>query len=106
MTGAVVHSNTLQIVDDVPHHQEILAALLLEYPDATIVTPSIINLYHNDALRAYMGKVEENHPDAVWYLLPENTYGAPEEYCCNGARYYTSSSDYVSFPQIKVKSSL
>lgn len=86
---------------DRERHEHLKRAQLELYPTSIIVTPAVLQLHHKQAYISYMDTIKHVSPNAIWYLLPIGSYGAPDGYHCNGVRYGTALSDYVSFINIK-----
>lgn len=101
MSHVVLYGSHLQIVEDRERHEQLMLIQMKTYPTSIIVTPAVLQLYHNQAYIEYMDQIRETSPNAVWYLLPEGTYGAEEGYHCNGIRYGAEPSDYVSMVRVK-----
>jgi len=101
MDNHIIYNSHLQIVTDRERHEQLKAVQLIVYPTSIIVTPAVLQLHHKQAYISYMDQIRSTSPNAVWYLLPVGTHGAPEGYHCNGVRYGIELSDYVSFVNIK-----
>jgi len=97
----ILYGSHLQIVADRERHEQLKKAQLITYPSSIIVTPAVLQLHHKQAYINYMDTIRHVSINAVWYLLPAGTYGAPDGYHCNGVRYGIELSDYVSFVNIK-----
>lgn len=100
-TTAVIHGGHLQIVCGLQQHNELLKVQSELFPDSLIVTPAVLQLFHNAYYTRYMDRIKHVSYNAVWYILPLHTYGAIEGSQCNGIRYGTQPCDYISLPQIK-----
>ncbi len=102
MNTCIIYNSHLQIVTDRERHEGGLKKIqLATYPTSIIVTPAVLQQHHEKAYVNYMDTIKHVNPNAVWYLLPAGTYGAVDGYHCNGIRYGTNLSDYVSLIQIK-----
>ena len=97
----IVYDGHLQIVADRKRHEQLKAVQLDIFPTSIIVTPAVLQLHHNIASLSYLEQIKHSSPNAVWYLLPAGTHGAEDGYHCNGIRYGTEPSDYVSLARIK-----
>jgi len=97
----IIYDSHLQIVGDRARHESLKAVQKGVYPTSIIVTPAVLQLYHDKYYVDYTDKIRQESPNAVWYLLPAGTYGASKGHHCNGIRYGLSPSDYASLPQIK-----
>jgi len=102
MDTHVIYDNHLQIVANRKYHELLKATQKIEYPPSKIVTPAVLQLFHDKAMVAYIDRIRSNHADAVCYILESGTYGAQEGYHCNGIRFGELPQDYVSLPQIKL----
>ena len=101
MDSHIIYRGHLQIVQDRERHEQLKAVQLDTYPTSVIVTPAVLQLHHDKAYIDHMDNIRNVSQDAVWYLLPASTHGAPDGYHCNGVRYGIQLSDYVSLVQIK-----
>ncbi len=100
-----IPKDELTVSTDFKEYDKLFKLVMGLNPDAVITTAEqLIALHEGDPkIQAYMGVVKNNHPNGVWYVLPINKYGASDTYQCNGCHYNNHPSDYISFPQIKVR---
>ena len=101
MDTNVIYGDHLQIVKDREAHERLKAVQLIMYPKSIIVTPAVLQLYHADDHTQYLDQIKYSSPNAVWYILPEGDCGAGKGYHCNGIRYGSEGSEYVSLTRIK-----
>jgi len=101
MDNHIIYNSHLQIVADRERHEGLKAVQLIVYPTSIIVTPAVLQLHHGIDHTSYLDNIKHVSPNAVWYILPAGTHGASIGYHCNGVRYGTALSDYVSLVNVK-----
>ena len=98
----VIYQGHLQIVSDLAVHNKLKEIHLEEFPTAILIAPDVMKLLHDDTdYRDYIQRIHNNHTNGVYYMLPAGTYGASKGYHCNGIRFGSHPSDYISLVNFK-----